>query len=298
MARILLIDDERLICDMLRTVFTQRKHEVFTALEGGEGLALFAAQRPDVTLLDLRMPELNGIEVLREIRKIDPLAAVMVLTGWGSDDMEGEARALGVSDFVCKGLSLEMLVSAVDRVLHRPKSPKRLPASPLASNAPPTPASDTTTESPATTAMKRGRLGKSIFWREASHIRVLIVDDEPEIRRLLEQFLTLRDYYVLTASDALTGLSLVEQEHPDCLVIDLYMPGMNGVELLRELRNRNYKGGIVVLSACRDEILLQEALLLGPVDVLGKPVDLERLVLAIKVRTLQSGSAATPHRAV
>ena len=273
MAQILVIDDERLICDMLQTVLTQRKHEVLTATGGSQGLKLFRERRPQFTLLDLRMPEMNGIEVLREIRKIDPVAPVMVLTGWGSDEMEKEARALGVSDFLCKGLSLEMLVSAVHRVLERSKGSKP-------------PQSSNQTEDGKTVAIKRSDAPGSIFWREETLIRVLIVDDEPEIRRLLGQFLVLRDYHVMTASDGLTGLMLAEQEPPDCIVLDLYMPGMNGVELLRELRQRGYKGAVVILSACRDENLLQEAINLGPVDIIGKPVDLERLVSAIKFRTL------------
>jgi DNA-binding response OmpR family regulator len=126
MARILVVDDERLICDMLRTVLTQRKHDVFTALGGTQALQLFRERRPHFTLLDLRMPDMNGIEVLREIRKIDLRAPVMVLTGWGTDEMEKDARALGVSDFVCKGLSLEMLVTTVDRILQRQSGNKLL----------------------------------------------------------------------------------------------------------------------------------------------------------------------------
>jgi DNA-binding response OmpR family regulator len=126
MARILVIDDERLICDMLRTVLTQRKHDVFTALGGAQALQLFRERRPQFTLLDLRMPDMNGIEVLKEIRKIDLRAPVMVLTGWGTDEMEKDARALGVSDFVCKGLSLEMLVTTVDRILQRQNGNKLL----------------------------------------------------------------------------------------------------------------------------------------------------------------------------
>ena len=126
MARILVIDDERLICDMLRTVLTQRKHDVFTALGGAQALQLFRERRPQFTLLDLRMPDMNGIEVLREIRKIDLRAPVMMLTGWGTDEMEKDARALGVSDFVCKGLSLEMLVTTVDRILQRQNGNKLL----------------------------------------------------------------------------------------------------------------------------------------------------------------------------
>jgi len=58
---------------------------------------------------------------------------------------------------------------------------------------------------------------------------------------------------------------------------------MNGLEVLRTLRSQEYKGGVVVLTASQDEKLLQEMLELGSVDVMGKPVDLERLALLIQV---------------
>jgi DNA-binding response OmpR family regulator len=284
MAQILIIDDERLICDMLQTVLTQRKHDVVTATGGGQGLKLFRERHPQFTLLDLRMPGMNGIEVLREIRKIDPVAPVMVLTGWGSDEMEKEARELGVSDFLCKGLSLKMLVGAVDRVLQRSNASQlpRFPA--IASGDQPAPGNDSSAEVPRATK-ERADTGGAIFWRAASQITILLVDDEPQIRRLLEQFLTLQDYHVLTAPDGMTAVMLAEHEQPACVVLDLYMPGMNGVEMLRELRKKGYSGGVVVLSACQDQELLHEAMKLGPIDIIGKPVDLEKLVSAIKLCT-------------
>src|SRR2546427_8655084 len=105
MARILVVDDERVFCDLLKTVLGSHGHEVFTAYGGREALDLFSQHRPQFTLLDLRMPEMNGIEVLRRIRTIDASAAVMILTAWGSDALEKQARQLGVTDFLSKTLA-------------------------------------------------------------------------------------------------------------------------------------------------------------------------------------------------
>jgi response regulator of citrate/malate metabolism len=63
----------------------------------------------------------------------------------------------------------------------------------------------------------------------------------------------------------------------------MYMPGMNGLELLRELRARKYAGGVLGLTCSQDEHLLQGVLDLGAVDVMGKPVDLEKLELAVQL---------------
>jgi DNA-binding response OmpR family regulator len=250
MSTILVVDDERLICDLLRSVLSRHGHDILTASNGREGLELFKKHRPRYTLLDLRMPEMNGIEVLKHIRGIDPQAAVMVLTAWGSDALEQQARQLGVVDFLSKGLSLDALVEAMERTL--PRSAQEASAA----------------------------AGDGDF--------ILLVDDEAQIRDLLERFLSLRGYKVRVASDGQQALTMVKQEAPHLIVLDVDMPGLNGVEVLRQLRGRKFTGGVILLSASQDDKLLREALDLGSVDVMSKPVDLERLALAIQVGCIVS----------
>jgi len=115
---------------------------------------------------------------------------------------------------------------------------------------------------------------------------ILVVDDEPTLRDLLAQFFTLRGYRVRVAQDGPEALALVEQEQPQMVLLDMYMPGMNGLEVLRALRAKPYTGGVIALTASQDATLLQEVLDLGVVDALPKPVDLERLALAIQVGIL------------
>jgi DNA-binding response OmpR family regulator len=68
----------------------------------------------------------------------------------------------------------------------------------------------------------------------------------------------------------------------------MHMPGMNGLEVLRELRARNYAGGVLGLTGGREENLLQGLLDLGAVDVMGKPVDLEKVELAVQLGCILS----------
>jgi len=260
MSTILVVDDERLICDLLRSVLAGHGHEVLMAMNGREGLELFKKHRPRFTLLDLRMPEMNGIEVLKQIRAIDPQAAVLILTAWGSDALEQQARQLGVVDFLSKGLSLDVLVAAMERTLQQTAQA----ASPAQAAAP-------------------GGAPRAAPVAAGDGDFILVVDDEPQIRDLLKRFLTLRGYKVRVASDGQQALTMVEQEAPQLIVLDVYMPGINGVEVLRQLRRRKFTGGVILLTGSQDDKLLQEALDLGSVDVMGKPVDLERLALAIQV---------------
>jgi len=272
MPTILVVDDERLICDLLQAVLSRHGHEVLTASSGREGLELFKKHRPRFTLLDLRMPEMNGIEVLKRILAIDPQAAVMILTAWGSDALEQQARQLGIVDFLSKGLSLEVLVAAMERALQQTAQG----ASPAQADAP----AGAPRAAPAAA-------GDGDF--------ILVVDDEPQIRDLLKRFLSLRGYKVQVAYAGQQALTMVEQETPQLIVLDMNMPGMNGVEVLRQLRERKFTGGVILLTASQDDKLLQEALDLGSVDVMGKPVDLERLALAIQVGCIlaeQQGSGS------
>src|SRR5207247_9939489 len=132
MATILVIDDERLLCDLLQNLLREHGHEVFTAYNGREGVASFRQRRPRFTLLDLNLPDINGIEVLKEIRQIDPESAVIILTGCATDQLERQARDLGITDFLIKDLSFEVLIGAVQRAVQEPGKPAGSPTTPAA----------------------------------------------------------------------------------------------------------------------------------------------------------------------
>lgn len=256
MAKILIVDDERMICDLLTAVLSRRGHEVIATTQPAEAASLYRQHRPAITLLDLYMPGRDGIGVLKDIRAIDQHAAVMMLTSGGTEAMESQARLLGVTDFLRKGVALETLMGTMDNALH------------LASGTPAAPSA------PSIAGEAAGR---------QDGILVLVVDDEEMVRTLLNQYLLMKGYRVLLARDGREALVLAARDNPRMVILDMYMPGMNGVEVLRELRVRQYAGGVVALTASQDEELLKQTLTLGSVDVLGKPVDLERLDLVLQV---------------
>jgi DNA-binding response OmpR family regulator len=117
MATILAVDDDAKIRGLLATLLTRKGHHVLTANHGQKGVDLFRQERPQVTILDFEMPEMDGLAVLKEIRGIDPQAPVIMLTGAGTEERETRARALGVTDFLAKGFSLHELGAALNRVL-------------------------------------------------------------------------------------------------------------------------------------------------------------------------------------
>ncbi|TLY25612.1 MAG: response regulator [Nitrospirae bacterium] len=120
MVKILVIDDDRMNCELIQSVFTRHGYQVLSATSGIEGLTLFRRQVPRVTILDLRMPEMDGLTVLKEIRAYDPHAPVIILGGGATEEQENQARGLRVTDFIRKGLSLDVLVECVNRVVQLP----------------------------------------------------------------------------------------------------------------------------------------------------------------------------------
>ena len=123
MPRILVVDDEEGIRELLETVLRRRGHDVLLADSGRKALDVFRRERPQVTILELTMPEMDGFAVLKQIRSVDPRAQVMILTGTGTSTEEQRARELGVTDFLQKGFSLQALGAAMDRVLSYVGSP-------------------------------------------------------------------------------------------------------------------------------------------------------------------------------
>ena len=120
MPTILVVDDEQMLCDLLKEELSNCGHEVFTATNGRDGIELFTQRRPDLTLLDLHMPEMSGIVVLRRIRALDPQARVVILTGGATSVWKNQARELGVTEFLLKGVSLNILVRALGKAMQQP----------------------------------------------------------------------------------------------------------------------------------------------------------------------------------
>lgn len=117
MARMLVIDDEESIRGLLSTVLKRKGHEVFLADSGQKGINMFERAHPLVTILDLHLPDVDGIEVLSRLRAIDPQACVIMMTGYGTEEAKAKALALGVDDFLEKGFSLFELGEALRRVM-------------------------------------------------------------------------------------------------------------------------------------------------------------------------------------
>ena len=114
--KFLLIEGDVKVADLLRQALAEADHEITVRNTGEEGLAYLAGSRPDAIFMDVRLPKMNGIEVLRRIRVTDPTLPVILLTGRATVDEIAEAKRLGVAEVIAKPYVLRHFSEALDRV--------------------------------------------------------------------------------------------------------------------------------------------------------------------------------------
>ena len=107
--------------------------------------------------------------------------------------------------------------------------------------------------------------------------KILIVDDEENIRSLLDSFLSSQGYQIRLAKDGDEALQMVKKEIPDLVFLDIKLPGKNGVEVLRMIREFDSNISVVMISGNATEDTAKETLNLGAFDYIKKPVDLDKV---------------------
>ena len=114
--------------------------------------------------------------------------------------------------------------------------------------------------------------------------RVLVVDDEPAFVEMLTDFLTGKGYEVITASNGEETLQKLKEERPHLILLDVHMPGMNGLEVLQQVRQIDGEVGVIMVTAANDEETGRKALQMGAFDYIVKPVDFQYLERSLWVK--------------
>jgi DNA-binding response OmpR family regulator len=117
--KVLLVDDEEEFVKALAERLKMRDLRSDTVLDGEEALSYVEDQEPDVMVLDLKMPGIDGMEVLRQVRKAYPRIQVIILTGHGTEKDEEEAKRLGAFDYLEKPVNLDVLVKKMKAAYRR-----------------------------------------------------------------------------------------------------------------------------------------------------------------------------------
>ena len=109
MSKVLVVDDEAAITDFLCNFLKRFKISSEKALNGASAIETFKQAKPDWVFLDLKMPDMDGFEVMRELKKVDPNVKVIMITGSEEKESQSKAKKLGAIDYIIKPLDLEDL---------------------------------------------------------------------------------------------------------------------------------------------------------------------------------------------
>ena len=116
--KILVVDDEQDVLDLFRDIFTKQNYEVECALSGKSALEMIGKNKPDIVLLDIKMPDMDGIQTLEEIKKKDPSIEVVMITAYGYDErLVNESMQKGASGYISKNLPLEQIMNTFNTLL-------------------------------------------------------------------------------------------------------------------------------------------------------------------------------------
>ena len=119
MSKILVIDDDRSMCETLDLYLAEEGYEVITASTGTEGLNRFVEHSPDVVILDIRLPDMSGYELLMKLRTLTDYVPLVLMTGFGYDRDHTivKARREGLKFVLYKPFRLDQLVSAIEHTI-------------------------------------------------------------------------------------------------------------------------------------------------------------------------------------
>lgn len=118
MYTILIVDDAGFMRKMVQTHLTKGGYTNFVEGEDGQqAVQLYQDKHPDLVIMDITMPNVNGIEALRQIKEIDPAAKVMMCSAMGQESMVMDAIKLGALDFIVKPFKQDRIIQAVSKIL-------------------------------------------------------------------------------------------------------------------------------------------------------------------------------------
>jgi DNA-binding NtrC family response regulator len=253
-ARLLLVDDEVDFLDATARALTRRGFSVATAPDGEAALRMLGAEKFDVVVLDLKMPGLDGIEVFRKIAAGAQAVPVIMLTGHGTLRQSINLKHEGVYEYLAKPCSPDELAQVARDAV---ESARRAAA-------------------PADGA------------GDVSDIRLLIVDDEPLFLDGLKKALTRRGMSVETAQNGADALLLLQSRAFDVALLDIKMPGIGGIDLLRIVKERFPATEVILLTGHPNVEQAVSGMSDGAFDYLRKPQAIEALTLTIQCACAKS----------
>jgi len=245
--KILVVDDDIDARDRFYEILSRLSYNVSCVPTASEALARLIEERYSLIILDEKMPEIDGYETAEKIRQFDKETKIIILTeGEPSPTDKESASSLGVNAVIKKDFSNHFMIKSILEALKSKNAGIKLKSS-----------------------------------NQEGGFTILIVDDNPDVREILESFLSKKGYSVMAASAGEDALMKIKVQTPDIVFLDLRMPGMDGLMVLKAIKQFNEGINVVMLTSSQDSFIMDEAKRLGACDYLTKPYDLDKLDILI-----------------
>jgi len=244
--RLLMVDDEQEFLQAVEPGLARRGFDVTLAGDGIRALELLEQRSFDVVVLDVKMPGIDGVDTFREIKKRAPGLPVILLTGHGNIADAFETSREGVHEYLTKPCDVEKLAEVVRQAATRGRPREESPPVP-------------------------GEI-----------VRILLVDDDLEFVRSITPALERRGIDVTEAMDGAQALEKVGDRFFDVALVDVVMPGMDGITLMDRLKEADPFLEVVILTGNPQVGDARRGLREGAFDYLTKPQPIEALVKAIR----------------
>lgn len=252
--KIALVEDEEVLLDVLENKLRKEGFEVFSAKDGKAGLDLIRAVMPDIILLDIVMPKMDGFEVLEQLGADAALARipVIIISNSGQPVEIEKALSMGVKDYLVKAeFDPQELLDKIKNQL------KLLRAD--------------TDGSPAPAPAGGASAGKE-KQIDPKNFKVLLVEDDSFLRDLISQKLMKEGFQVSQGIDGEDGFRKAIEEKPHIVLLDLILPGLDGFEVLKKIRAEagTSKIPVIILSNLGQKDDIEKGIQLGATDYLVK----------------------------
>jgi DNA-binding response OmpR family regulator len=248
--RILVIEDEKDHLNVMRSKLELEGYIVLSAEDGVIGLRMIEEEKPDLVLLDVILPSMDGFEILAEMQKKNLTSPVIIVSNSGQPVEIDKGMALGAKDYLVKA---EFNPADVIQKVHKQLKDTQ----PLKK------------EQNANNSSSSVSIANYVHNTETS---LLIVEDDKFLRDLIVNKLSREGFTVHEAVDGETALSLLEGVTPQVILLDLLLPGIDGFEVLRQLQaSKKYSSiPVIVLSNLGQQEDVDMARSLGARDFLIK----------------------------
>ncbi|QWR76429.1 response regulator [Candidatus Magnetomonas plexicatena] len=242
MYKVLLIEDDDTARKQLAKFVQKERFEVVQAENGRVGIELFESEHPHIVLTDLKMPDIDGMEVVHTVKRLSPETEIIVFTGYGEVDTAIAAIREGVLDYLKKPIDLDALSMALGRASEK----------------------------------------ISMRHSEQLYPHILLAEDEETPRIRLKRILEKENWRVFDVSNGEEALSTFISTKMDIVLLDIKMPKLDGLEALHQMRAINDDFEAIIFTGYGDEHSAINAMRCGAVSFLRKPVDLDQLIATIE----------------